>query len=101
MQTMSLRVDETLKKQAEQISGELGISLSAAVNIFLKKFVTEGGFPFALKVEPKPTGNIDLSAFPTDAAVAAARSAVAASASEQSLPETTYFDSETNRFIKI
>lgn len=52
MANISVRVDDTLKKQAETICSELGISLSAATNLFYKKMVSYGGIPFELRVDP-------------------------------------------------
>lgn len=45
---VSLRVDETLKKQAEELFSELGLSLTTAVNIFLRQSVREGRIPFII-----------------------------------------------------
>lgn len=52
MANISVRVDDALKKQAEIICQELGISLSAATNLFYKKMVSYGGIPFELRVDP-------------------------------------------------
>lgn len=101
MITISLRVDEILKEQAEQVAAELGTSLSSAVNMFLRKFVMEGGFPFALKIDNKRLSNLNLQTFTTEAAIAAAQSAISSSDSEQTLPAITYFDSVTNKFVKL
>lgn len=49
--TMSLRMDKELKRQAEAIFAEIGVSMTTALNIFLRKAVREGGFPFELKVD--------------------------------------------------
>ena len=35
---INYRIDETTKKQMEQICNELGITMSTAFNIFAKKF---------------------------------------------------------------
>lgn len=52
MANISVRVDDLLKKQAEAVCSELGISLSAATNLFYKKMVSYGGIPFELKIDP-------------------------------------------------
>lgn len=52
MANISIRVDDTLKKQAEAVCSELGISLSTAANMFFKKMVSYGGIPFELKIDP-------------------------------------------------
>ena len=44
------RVDDSLKFDAETIFKEIGLTTSQAINIFLKKVVSEHGIPFELKV---------------------------------------------------
>ncbi len=51
MALLQIRVDEELKNQANAIFNELGIDLSTAVRMFLKKSVLEGGIPFDIKVD--------------------------------------------------
>ncbi|PHQ90986.1 MAG: type II toxin-antitoxin system antitoxin, RelB/DinJ family [Sulfurimonas sp.] len=48
--TVRARVDESLKFDAESILKEIGLTTSQAINIFLKKVVSEHGIPFELKV---------------------------------------------------
>jgi DNA-damage-inducible protein J len=48
--TVRARVDESLKLDAEYILKEIGLTTSQAINIFLKKVVSEHGIPFELKV---------------------------------------------------
>ena len=43
----SVRMDINLKKQCEALYGELGLSLTAAINVFLRQSLRAGGFPFA------------------------------------------------------
>lgn len=52
MANLNIRVDDTLKKQAEDIFSELGLSLSAATTIFLKQVVRYNGIPFELRLDP-------------------------------------------------
>ena len=47
----SVRLDGVLKKQAEAIYGELGISLTTAINVFLRRSVAVGGFPFDVRLD--------------------------------------------------
>ena len=51
MAVLQVRVDEELKDQASAIYNELGIDLSTAVRMFLKKTVLVGGIPFETKVD--------------------------------------------------
>ena len=39
MANLNIRIDDTLKKQAESIFSELGLSLSAATTIFLNDYI--------------------------------------------------------------
>lgn len=43
---LSVRVDPDLKNDAETLFGEMGLTLTAAVNVFLRQSVREGGLPF-------------------------------------------------------
>lgn len=47
----SVRLDSSLKKQAETIYGELGLSLTAAINVFPRKSIAVGGFPFDVRLD--------------------------------------------------
>lgn len=52
MANVSIRVDDTVKQQAESICAELGMSLSTATNLFYRKLINYGGIPFELRVDP-------------------------------------------------
>lgn len=52
MVDISIRVDDTVKKQAEAVCEELGMNLSVATNLFYKKLISYGGIPFELRVDP-------------------------------------------------
>lgn len=47
----TIRIEPEVKKEATVILGELGLSMSTAVNAFLKALVREGGMPFEMKVK--------------------------------------------------
>ena len=50
-----IRIEESTKKQAVELLAGLGLSLSDAVNIFLKQILLRGGIPFDVKYpEYKP-----------------------------------------------
>ena len=51
MATVTARVDETTKREAERILRELGIPMSSAISAFLKAVVRNRGIPFDLKIE--------------------------------------------------
>ena len=53
--TLNLRIDSNIKKQAEKVVDELGISMSAAIILYLKAIVRENGIPFDMRVKkPEP-----------------------------------------------
>ena len=52
MAQISLRIDADVKQEAEKVLKEIGISMSSAVNIFLKTVGREKRIPFELSAEP-------------------------------------------------
>lgn len=53
----TIRIDPEVKKEATAILDELGLSMSTAVNAFLRALVREGGMPFEMRVKtPAPDG---------------------------------------------
>ena len=51
MAVLQVRVDDDLKNQASVIFSELGIDLSTAIRMFLKRTVLEKGIPFDTKLD--------------------------------------------------
>lgn len=43
------RVDANLKRAFDATAEELGLSPTSALTVFMKRFVEEGGFPFAVR----------------------------------------------------
>lgn len=58
--TLNLRVNPTLKQDAETVLGRLGIPMSTAVDMFLNQIVLVGGIPFSVTL-PNAPGSIDAS----------------------------------------
>ncbi len=52
MAQINLRVDDDVKKMAEQACSEIGISMSAAINIYLVKLGREHRIPFEVSGDP-------------------------------------------------
>ena len=52
MAQISLRVDDEVKRSAERTLGDIGLSMSAAINIFLKTVARENRIPFELSADP-------------------------------------------------
>jgi addiction module RelB/DinJ family antitoxin len=53
-ETLHIRVNEDVKKNAEKTLDVLGLSISEAVNIFLHQILLTGGLPFAVKIPMVP-----------------------------------------------
>ena len=51
MTTLNIRVDENLKKQANELFEKLGLNMTTAINIFLKQVIRTNGIPFELVIE--------------------------------------------------
>ena len=49
---INLRIDEEIKKSMEETCKELGITMSAAFNIFARKLVREKRIPFDVSIDP-------------------------------------------------
>lgn len=52
MAQINLRVDDDVKRGAEQTFDDIGLSMSTAINIFLKKVARERRIPFELSADP-------------------------------------------------
>ena len=48
---ISIRMDSDLKAEADALFNELGMSLTTAINIFVRESLREGGIPFAVKID--------------------------------------------------
>lgn len=49
---INFRIDEEIKRNAEMVLDELGLSMSAAITVFLKKVGREHRIPFELSADP-------------------------------------------------
>lgn len=49
---ININVPTDVKKEATTLFNSLGLSMSTAINMFLKKSIYEQGIPFDLKQEP-------------------------------------------------
>lgn len=48
---VTIRVDKDLKERAESLFNRLGMNMSTALNVFLRKAVIEDGIPFAISTK--------------------------------------------------
>jgi len=46
---VNVRMDEAVKKEAEELLQGLGLSMSTAINLFARAVIREQGLPFELK----------------------------------------------------
>ena len=58
MAVINIRVNDEVKKEADTIFKSLGLNMSVAMNLFLKKCINEKGIPFDLKIPNKETNKI-------------------------------------------
>ncbi len=53
---LNIRMERDVKEQAERIFNDLGLNMTAAINLFLRAAIRERGIPFALRLdEPNKT----------------------------------------------
>lgn len=63
--TLNLRVNPTVKKNAESVLNKLGIPMSTAIDMYLTQIYLVGGIPFELKI-PKAPESIDSTRMTSD-----------------------------------
>ena len=49
---VNFRIDENAKREMEQVCDELGMNVTTALNIFIKKMIREKRIPFDVSVDP-------------------------------------------------
>ena len=47
-----VRVDDEIKKQAQEIFYDMGLDISTAINMFIKQVIMNRGFPFLPSADP-------------------------------------------------
>lgn len=52
---INIRIDSELKKEAEALFNDLGMTMSTAITIFLKSSVSNDGIPFEIRRTPNDT----------------------------------------------
>ena len=48
--TLNLRVNPTVKQQAEDVLKQLGIPMATAIDMYLRQITLTGGIPFSLSL---------------------------------------------------
>ena len=49
---VNFRIDEETKKEMEKVCDELGLTMTTALNIFIKKMIREKRIPFEVSIDP-------------------------------------------------
>ena len=57
MNLLQIRIDDTLKKEAANTLDRMGLDLSSAIRLFLRKTVEEQSIPFAIECPRQTTTN--------------------------------------------
>ena len=52
--TLNLRVNPTVKQQAEDVLKQLGIPMATAIDMYLRQITMTGGIPFSLSLPKAP-----------------------------------------------
>ena len=47
-----VRVDDDIKKQAQEIFNDMGLDISTAINMFIRQVIINRGFPFLPSADP-------------------------------------------------
>ena len=81
---INIRIDPETKSSAEKLFASFGITITDAINIFLRKSIMEGGLPFEVK---QPRYNIE-----TEAAMQEARAIMSGNSNKK-----IYFSQRTLR----
>ena len=51
MTNITIRIDEDVKKEAEALFSQLGMSISGAINVFFRQAIREQAIPFQIRVK--------------------------------------------------
>ncbi len=57
-QTTSIKLDPTVKQEAQEIFAQLGLTLGEAVNLFLNQVRLKRGIPFEIKIPNEVTKQV-------------------------------------------
>ena len=55
----TIRIEPEVKREATAILDELGLSMSTAMNMFLRAVIREGGMPFDVRLAPAEKADED------------------------------------------
>lgn len=49
---LNIRIDSDVKKQAEEIFADMGMTTTTAINVFMKQVIKTGSIPFQITTRP-------------------------------------------------
>ena len=81
--TVSVRVDESVKRNVEALFDSMGMNISTAVNMFFKQCLLEEALPF----QPKAKREMAADPFYSEANMARLRSAIADAKADKNMTE--------------
>ena len=56
---MNIRMDDDVKRQAQQLFSEFGLDMTTAINVFLRQAIREQALPFSIEMYPQRKKVID------------------------------------------
>ncbi len=98
MSTRTIRRDDGGREETTRSAAEMGRSCNAVMNIMARKFNSEKGFPFAVKLETAQKTVFDMS---SDEFEAACQNAVAQREDVPAMDYVARFDKESGMIAKI
>ena len=98
MSTSTIRLDEGVREETTRIASEMGLSFNAVVNILVRKFNAERGFPFPVKLETAQKTVFDMS---SDEFETACREAVAHREDVTTMDYVTRIDEASGMITKV
>ena len=51
--SLNIRIDSNVKKQAQELFSALGMDMTTAINVFLRKAIRVQGMPFAVSLDAR------------------------------------------------
>jgi DNA-damage-inducible protein J len=57
MAQVNIRIDDTIKEQAETLFNTVGLTMSAAITLFLHQAILQKGIPFKITAQEDPLYN--------------------------------------------
>lgn len=65
--SLNVKVEEGSKREAQRVLDDVGMSMSTAINLYLRQIALHRAIPFEIRATPKPIGLASLSKEELDA----------------------------------